>query len=206
MDLAEVGTAALYLVVFGVVFVESGLLVGLVLPPGDSILFMAGLLIARVDTPWAMPLLAVVAFAAATIGDSLGYAIGRRLGREYLVRGLSKRGAGVLRKAEDLYERHGWFAIVAARWIPWVRTIVPTLAGIGGMPYLRFLTANVVGALLWAVGLVVLGYVAHFVPWAHGASMIAMAIAIISIPIYVLVRRRRERTGLGEIRHEEAKP
>jgi membrane-associated protein len=140
-----------------------------------------------------MPLLVVVAFTAATMGDSLGYAIGRRLGREYLVRGLPERGTRVLRKAEDLYERHGWFAVVIARWIPWVRTIVPVLAGIGCMPYLRFLTANVVGALLWAVGLVVLGYVAHFVPWAHEASMVAMAIAVISIPIYVLVRRRRER-------------
>jgi membrane-associated protein len=192
-DLAELGTVALYLVVFAVIFTESGLLVGIVFP-GDSVLFTSGLLIARVDSPWALPLLAVVAFTAATTGDSLGYGIGRRLGRDYLVRGLPKRGGRFLRKAEQLYERHGWFAIVTARWIPWVRTIVPTLAGIGHMPYLRFLAANVVGALLWAVGLVLLGYVAHFVPWAHEATLIAMAIAIVSIPIYLLVRRRSNAT------------
>lgn len=198
-DLAELGTVALYLVVFGVIFTESGLLVGIVLP-GDSVLFASGLLIARVDEPWALPLLAVVAFTAATAGDSLGYGIGRRLGRDYLVRGLPKRGTRFLRKAEALYERHGWFAIVTARWIPWVRTIVPTLAGIGHMPYVRFLTANAVGALLWAVGLVILGYVAHFVPWAHQASLIAMAITIVSIPIYVLVRRRSNATQPEETR------
>ncbi|MGH8793377.1 MAG: DedA family protein [Stackebrandtia sp.] len=191
-DLAELGVAALYAAVFGLIFVESGLLVGIVFP-GDTVLFTAGLLCAGLDSAPALPLMAATVLVAAVLGDSLGYGLGRRLGRAYLLRGLPKRGRRVLDKTERLYRRHGWFAVVTARWIPWARTIVPVLAGAGHMPYGRFLAANILGAALWAVGLVMLGYASHFVPWAYEVSLAAMGVGIVVIVGYG-VRQRLLRT------------
>jgi membrane-associated protein len=157
-DLGSLSAAAVYAVVLGLVFVESGLLVGFLLP-GDTVLFAAGLLSARDGSAVSLPLLAAGVFVAAVAGDSVGYAFGSRLGRPWLVARVQRRrlDARHLDRAEAFCARFGWFAVVAARWIPWVRTFTPILAGTARMPYGRFLTANVVGALTWGVGLVVLG-------------------------------------------------
>jgi membrane-associated protein len=158
-DLDSLTTASVYVVVLTLVFVESGLLVGFFLP-GDTVLFAAGLLTAGSGSAVSLPVLAAGVFLAAVAGDTVGYAFGARLGRPWLVSRV-QRGrldARHLRRAESFYERFGWFAVVAARWIPWVRTFTPVLAGAARMPYERFLSANVVGALTWGVGLVVLGH------------------------------------------------
>jgi len=160
-DLDALTAGAVYAVVFGFVFVESGLLVGFFLP-GDTILFGAGLVSAEPGSGVDLTVLVVGAFIAAVAGDSLGYATGSRLGRVWLERRI-KRGrldARHLQRAEEFYRRYGWWAVVAARWIPWVRTFTPILAGTSRMGYPRFLSANVVGALAWAVGLPVLGHLA----------------------------------------------
>jgi len=159
-DLHGLSAASVYVVVLALVFVESGLLVGFFLP-GDTVLFAAGLLTARAGSDVSLPVLATGVLLAAVAGDSVGYAFGSRLGRPWLVARV-QRGRlepGHLVRAERFYARFGWFAVVAARWIPWVRTFTPILAGTARMPYARFLSANVVGALTWGVALVVLGYV-----------------------------------------------
>lgn len=170
-DLGSLTAGAVYAVVFGFVFVESGLLVGFFLP-GDTILFGAGLVSAHPDSGVHLPVLVTGAFVAAVAGDSLGYATGSRLGRVWLERRVAagRFDGRHLRRAETFYDRYGWWAVVAARWVPWVRTFTPILAGTSRMGYARFLSANVVGALAWAVGLPVLGNLAASDPWVRHAS------------------------------------
>jgi len=157
-DLAGLSALSVYAVVCGLVFVESGLLVGFFLP-GDSVLFAAGLLSAERGSGVSLGVLTGGVLVAAVTGDSVGYAFGRRLGRPWLVHRMARGRLDPrhLRRAEVFYERYGWHAVVAARWIPWLRTFTPILAGTAQMPYGRFLSANLVGAAAWAAGLVVLG-------------------------------------------------
>ena len=153
-DLGTLGAGAVYAIVLGFVFVESGLLLGFFLP-GDTILFGAGLVSAEEGSGVHLGWLVAGAFTAAVLGDSVGYATGSRLGRSWLDHRVEagRMDPRHLRRAERFYQRYGWWAVVTARWIPWVRTFTPVLAGTSRMGYPRFLSANVVGALVWAVGL-----------------------------------------------------
>jgi membrane-associated protein len=188
-DLNGLTAGAVYLLVFGLVFVESGLLVGFFLP-GDTVLFTAGLLAADPSRHLWLPALAVGAAVAAVAGDAVGYLSGRRLGRPWLERRSARFGSS-LERAEAFYARWGWSAIVAARFVPWVRTFTPILAGVARMRYAVFGSANLVGALIWGSGLVVLGYLAHGAPWLRHAAYIVTAVAILgSVAAAVLVRRR----------------
>ena len=194
-DLGALTAAAVYAVVLGFVFVESGLLVGFFLP-GDTILFGAGLVSAEPGSGVSLPLLAGGAFVAAVAGDSVGYSFGARLGRGWLERRVASErlDARHLHRAESFYRRWGWWAVVVARWIPWVRTFTPVLAGTSRMPYRRFLSANVVGALLWAVGLTVLGHLAASQPALRHASYAVAAFFVAGSLIAGVVGwlRRRE--------------
>lgn len=145
-----------YVGIAGIVFAESGLLVGFFLP-GDSLLFTAGFLAAQ--GVFRIVPLAVICFVAAVVGDSVGYAFGHRVGRRIFSRddSLLFHKKNLLR-AEEFYERHGGKAIILARFMPVVRTFAPILAGVGSMTYARFLAYNVIGGALWAIGLTVLGY------------------------------------------------
>ncbi len=194
-DLATLTAAAVYAVVFGFVFAESGLLVGFLLP-GDTLLFGAGVLSGRPGSGVSVVVLAGGAFVAAVLGDSVGYAFGSRLGRTWLERRVSsgRLDQRHLVRAEAFTQRWGWWAVVAARWVPWVRTFTPVLAGTSRMPYPRFLSANVVGALCWAVGLTVLGHVAAREPaLRHTAYVVAGTAVAASLVLGVggWVRRRR---------------
>ena len=194
-DLGTLTAGAVYAVVLGFVFVESGLLVGFFLP-GDSILFGAGLVAARPDSGVNLGLLVAGAFAAAVLGDSVGYATGSRLGRSWLEHRVEngRLDARHLRRAEAFYHRYGWWAVVTARWIPWVRTFTPVLAGTSRMGYGRFVSANLVGALVWAVGLPVLGYFAASDPWlryaSYGVATFFVAGSVV-LGVAAWVRRRR---------------
>jgi membrane-associated protein len=194
-DLDALTAAAVYAVVLGFVFVESGLLVGFLLP-GDTILFGAGVLSAHDGSGVSLPLLATGAFVAAVAGDSVGYAIGSRLGRSWLDRRVARGRLDErqLRRAEAFSLRWGWWAVVASRWIPWVRTFTPVLAGTTRMRYPRFLTANVVGALAWAVGLTVLGHLAARTPALRNVSYAVAAVFVLGSLLAGVVgwlRRRR---------------
>ncbi|MBN1530775.1 MAG: VTT domain-containing protein [Thermoleophilaceae bacterium] len=138
-------------------FVESGLLVGFFLP-GDSLLFTAGLLSAADEMPGLWILLLSIPLAAIA-GDQVGYAIGRRAGPSVFRRPDSRlfRHEHV-EMAESYFERYGARTIVVARFVPIVRTFAPVMAGVGRMEYRTFLKFNVIGGVLWGMGLTTLGY------------------------------------------------
>ncbi|MEA2718030.1 MAG: rane-associated protein [Actinomycetota bacterium] len=142
---------------FTIVFAESGLLAGFFLP-GDSLLFTAGLLASQGVLNF--PVVVVGCFVCAVAGDQVGYLIGRRLGPAIFKRPDSRffRQRNV-DKAHLYFEEHGSKTIVLARFIPIVRTFTPVVAGVGKMDYRRFVTFNVLGGLLWAVGVTTAGYV-----------------------------------------------
>lgn len=141
---------------WGVVFAESGLLIGFFLP-GDSLLFIAGLLAKKGDLNIA--LVSLGCFVAAVAGDQVGYAFGRRVGPA-----LFKRPNSRLFKQEYVERTHAFFekngpkTIVIARFVPVVRTFAPIVAGVGTMPYRTFVRYNIVGGFLWAVGVTQLGF------------------------------------------------
>lgn len=145
-----------YLGVFFIVFAESGLLVGFFLP-GDSLLFTAGLLAS--EGFFSLPILIVLSVIAAVTGDSVGYVFGSKVGRKLFNKEdslLFKKEH--LLKAESFYEKHGGKTIVLARFMPFIRTFAPIVAGIGRMRYSYFLAFNIIGGFLWAVGLPLLGF------------------------------------------------
>ena len=167
-QLSPVAPFLFYIVVAGIIFVETGLLIGFFLP-GDSLLFSAGLVTAaRDDINIAFLIFAI--FLAAFIGDQIGYVIGRKVGRPYLEKHKSKRMMRMLERSERFYERYGWWSVVIARYIPWVRTFVPPIAGTVKMNYYKFLSANALGAFLWGVGITLAGYYSGSIPWVRDIS------------------------------------
>ncbi len=145
-----------YLGLAVLVFAESGLLVGIFLP-GDSLLFVAGLLAAG---GFLEPLsLTFIVVGAAILGDSVGYWFGTRIGSALFTRKDSRffKQAYVAR-TQGFFETYGGRAIILARFVPIVRTIAPILAGVGSMRYTRFLSYNALGGVLWGAGVILLGY------------------------------------------------
>ena len=130
-DLAGYTAAGLYAVLFGLIFTETGLLVGFFLP-GDTVLFTAGLLAAHPGSPLSLTVLVVGVAVAAVLGDAVGYWCGRRLGRPWVER-RAGRLAAHLPQAEAFFARWGWSAVVVARFIPWLRTFTPIVAGTARM-------------------------------------------------------------------------
>lgn len=156
IDYVDIIKTVGYIGVAGIVFAESGLLIGFFLP-GDSLLFTAGILASQgyFDIYW----LCVILFFAATIGDSVGYTFGYRLGPKIFTKEDSlffKKE--YITKTQSFYDRHGGKTLIIARFVPVVRTFAPVMAGVGKMSYKHFLSYNIIGALLWAVGLTLLGY------------------------------------------------
>jgi membrane-associated protein len=184
-----------------VLFAETGLLIGFFLP-GDSLLFTAGLLCAtgagslRLSLPWVL----VAAVAGALLGAQAGFLIGRRAGRALTARADRPRLAAGLRRAEELFTRYGPAkAIVLARFIPVVRTVLNPLAGALGTPVAMFTVWQSVGGVLWTVGLVLAGYaLGAFVPGvdAYLLPVIAVVVVVSLIPLArELLRERRRHRG-----------
>ena len=145
-----------YLGIWAVVFAESGLFIGFCLP-GDSLLFTAGLLssqgIFNIFT------LAFGCFVCAVLGDNVGYATGYRFGRKLF----DKEDGWFFKKkhlvkTEKFYDKHGFKAIILARFVPIVRTFAPIIAGVAAMRYRTFIKYNLVGGFFWAIGMTILGY------------------------------------------------
>lgn len=178
-----------YLVIGAIVFVETGLLFGFFLP-GDSILFSAGLVAAAHGNINIVILVSII-FLAAFFGDQVGFVIGRVVGRPYLDKKTSPRIQSMIVNAENFYEKTGWWAVVAARFFPWIRTFVPPIAGAAKMNYYRFLSANTLGALLWGVGITLAGYYAATLPWVKSSSYAIAAFFITASLISALVNYRR---------------
>ena len=169
---ADLGPLLLYLIVGANVFVQSALVFGFVLP-GSSVLFSAGLVAASGKNVSISALLTVI-FMAAFIGNQLGFVIGRVVGRTYLSKRKSPGLQKIIRKCERFYEKSGWWSVVAARFIPWVRTFIPLIAGASKMPYYQFLSANILGAIAWGVGITLAGYYTASIP---GVETFTYAIA-----------------------------
>jgi membrane-associated protein len=178
-----------YLVVAAIVFIETGLLFGFFLP-GDSILFSAGLVAAAHGNINIVILVSAI-FLAAFFGDQVGFVIGRVVGRPYLDKKQSPRMQRMIVNAENFYEKTGWWAVVAARFFPWIRTFVPPIAGAAKMNYYKFLSANVLGALLWGVGITLAGFYASTLPWVKSSSYAIAAFFITASLISALVNFRR---------------
>ena len=170
----------LYLFMGAIIFLETGVLVAFFIP-GDSLLFFAGLVAASTENVNIL-LLVTIIFLAAFMGDQVGFALGRTVGRSYLEK--SKRPAflKMVARAERFYERYGWWAVVFARFYPWIRTFVPPIAGISKMNYYRFLSANALGAFVWGVGMTMLGYYAVQFPWIdENSKLIALFFITLSL-------------------------
>ena len=188
-QLISLAPFVLYLVVTAIVFVETGLLFGFFLP-GDSILFSAGL-VAASHGNINIALLVGLIIAAAFFGDQVGFVIGRVIGRPYLDRRDSPRIQAMVVNAERFYEHTGWWAVVAARFFPWIRTFVPPIAGASKMNYYKFLSANILGAILWGGGITLAGYYAASLPWVKTSSYLIAAFFIFASIISAIVNYSR---------------
>lgn len=204
-------TLAAFVTVNLIVFTETGLLFGFFLP-GDSLLVTAG--VAGAVAGWPIHWLVLTLWGAAILGDSCGYLIGRTAGPRLF----RKEKSLLFRKdyllaAQDFYVRHGGKTIVLAKFVPFIRTFAPVVAGAGRMPYRRFLAFSVAGAVAWITSMVMLGYTLHlwldpFLTWVFGRKVevarnidlvIGVVILISVVPIVVkggrgwLARRRAAR-------------
>ena len=166
-----------------IIFAESGLLIGFFLP-GDSLLFTAGFLVQTGIIKFNIHALVIVLFVAAVLGDNVGYAFGRRLGRRLFDRKSSVLfNKKKLMRAEAFYEKHGPKTIVLARFVPVVRTFAPIVAGISKMEYRTFVAYNLIGGFVWAVGLTYLGYLAGDVIERYGINIEYVILGIIFISV-----------------------
>lgn len=193
-----------YALLFLIIFAESGLLIGFFLP-GDSLLFTAGAVAAGAfasveamkDVDLNIWVLIAGCIIAAILGDQVGYAIGRKAGPRVFSREesrLFKRSH--VEKGTEFFMKYGGKAIILARFVPIVRTFVPTIAGVSDMPYSHFIRFNVIGGLLWGGGVTALGYVFGSQQFVKDNFEIAIfaVVAISLLPIvFEIVKHRRER-------------
>jgi membrane-associated protein len=200
-DLTSLGALAVYGVLWGFIFAECALLLGFLLP-GDTILFGAGLVAGSPNSDVNIYLLAGGAFVAAVVGNEVAYTTGKRFGRDWVEGREKGRAREQLRRAEGFYEKYGWWSVVIARWIPWVRTFIPIIAGTAAMDRRAFTSANIIGALPWAIGLPFLGYFAFQVPVlrdiAYAVAGIAIAGFIVSLVVAGARSRRRAREAAAD--------
>jgi membrane-associated protein len=193
--------------VFLVLFAETGLLIGFVLP-GDSLLFTAGLLCATSSggIHLSLPSVLLAAAAGALVGAQTGYLIGRRAGRPWLDRTGNRHLRAGAERAATLLERYGHGkALVLARFIPVVRTVLNPLAGVVGVPAGVFLRWQVVGGLVWSVGVTLAGYaLGSTIPGIDTYLLPAIAVIVLLslVPPAIELRRARQRRA-AQARPEE---
>jgi len=198
--------AWLYLVLFLIIFAETGLVITPFLP-GDSLLFAVGAVAAHPDSPIRLDVIAVLLVIAAVVGDAVNYYIGYRVGPRVFSREdswlLNKKH---LKRAHDFYEEYGGITIILARFIPIVRTFAPFVAGIGKMSYKRFALYNVSGGIAWILSFLLAGW------WFGGREvvqknfkLVILAIIVISVlpGFYEFIRARR---GQKRARDEHETP
>ncbi len=190
-QLAPLAPFLIYLIAGGLIFLETGILLGFFLP-GDSLLFSAGLVAASTRNVNILILITVI-FLGAFFGDQVGFVIGRVVGRPYLEKHNSPRIQRLIANSERFYEHTGWWAVVAARFFPWIRTFVPPIAGISKMNYYKFLSANILGALLWGGGITLAGYYAATLPWVKTWSYAIATFFICASLVSSLVNYLRHR-------------
>lgn len=178
-----------------VIFAETGLFFGFFLP-GDSLLFVAGLMVGTEKLGSPLYLVLIVVCLAAMIGDSVGYAFGKKVGPM-----LYKREDSLLFKkqhlemAKDFYNRNGGFALVLGRFIPIIRTFVPIFAGMVQLEYRRFIVYNIIGGVIWVNSMILAGYyLGTFEFIKKNLEIIVVGIILVSvIPVVLTFIRERKR-------------
>ena len=183
-----------YLILVAIVFTETGLLVGFFLP-GDSLLITAGLVAAAGGLNiWWLNVLLVV---AAVSGDSVGYAIGARIGPRLFTREKSLLfNPAHVERTRRFYARHGAKTIVIARFVPIIRTFAPVVAGVGTMAYRRFLVYNVAGGVGWVTSMTWAGFllgraIPNIGEYVHVVVIIVIVLSVIPIVVEIVRERRR---------------
>jgi membrane-associated protein len=175
-----------YLILFLVIFVETGVVVMPFLP-GDSLLFAAGALAANPASELNVVLMMVLLFIAAVLGDTLNYTIGDTIGPRVFRRDYRFIKRAHLLRTQEFYDRHGGKTIIIARFIPIIRTFAPFVAGVGTMKYSRFISYNVIGGFLWVVAFTLLGFFFGNLPVVKkNFTLVIFAIIFLSIlpPIF----------------------
>ncbi|HZW21529.1 VTT domain-containing protein [Noviherbaspirillum sp.] len=179
--IAEYGTMV-YVVLFAIVFCETGLVV-LPFLPGDSLLFIAGAFCATgAMNEWVLMSLLII---AAVTGNTVNYWIGRAIGEKVFTHDYRWLDKDALRKTHAFYENHGGKTIILARFVPVVRTFAPFVAGVSAMTFAKFQFFNIVGALIWVIGLVVAGYFFGNIPFIrnHLNTIVLVGVLAAVVPV-----------------------
>lgn len=197
-----------YILLFAIIFAESGLLIGFFLP-GDSLLFIAGMACAGTLVQSAgadavhlnIWVVLIGVFIAAVTGDQVGYAFGKKTGPALFKRPDSRFFKHEhLEKAQNFFDVHGPRAIVLARFVPVIRTFCPIVAGAGKMEYRVFLRYNLIGGLLWGVGVTLLGFFLGNIPLVADnieiALLMVVGISVLPILIEVVRSKRKSKTSV----------
>ena len=185
----QIGPILFVAAVWALVFAGTGLLIGAFIPfiTGDSLVFAAGLVAASFPESINIWVLSIGIGIFAWLGDQVGYTLGRHFGRPYLDKRQGAIIQGAIGKAEKFYQAWGWWAVVVARFVPMARVLIPVIAGIGKMNYYKFFSANLVGAVVWGMGLSLAGYYAASIPLVKDATYI-LAVLVIAASLVAGIR------------------
>ena len=173
-----------YIVLFAIVFCETGLVV-LFFFPGDTLLFIAGAFCATGEMNY--PLLTALLVAAAVLGNTLNYYIGQAIGHRVFSHDYRWINKEALQRTHDFFEKHGGKTIIVARFVPVVRTFAPFVAGVSEMTHTRFQLFNITGAVLWVVSLVTAGYLFGNIPVIreHLTEIVLVGISAAMVPLAI---------------------
>lgn len=185
----QIGPILFVAAVWTLVFAGTGLLIGAFIPfiTGDSLVFAAGLVAASFPDSINIWVLSIGIGIFAWLGDQVGYTLGRHYGRPYLEKRKGVIIQSAIGKAEKFYKAWGWWAVVIARFVPMARVLIPVIAGIGKMNYYKFFSANLVGAVVWGMGLSLAGYYAASIPLVKDATYI-IAVLVIAASLVAGIR------------------
>ena len=184
--------ALTYLILFAIIFAETGFVITPFLP-GDSLLFAAGALIAAGTTGLSIYLLALILIVAAFTGNTVNYLLGGYLGPKVFKEDNKILKLSYYQQTHEFFEKHGALAVIFSRFMPIIRTIAPFVAGVSGMPFLKYSLYNIIGGASWIIVFLFAGYMLGNVPFfkAHFA-LIGIVIILVSIipPIFAAIRSR----------------
>jgi membrane-associated protein len=170
-----------YLVLFLIIFSETGFVVTPFLP-GDSLLFAAGALLAKGETGLSLPLMALILTLAAVSGNTLNYYLGSYLGKKVFKPENKILKLEYYQKTQDFFSKHGAKAVIFSRFLPIFRTVAPFVAGVGHMPIGKYMLYNIVGGLSWIVSFLALGYFFGNLPFVkQNFSLVVLSIILLSV-------------------------
>ena len=192
---------AVHFILFGVIFLETGLVIFPFLP-GDSLLFAAGLFAHPDRNGFSFPLLMLGLPFAAILGDTVNFHIGKFLGERFLFKSKFFNPLW-LKKTQDFYAKHGSKTIIMGRWVPIVRTIAPFVAGMDAMPFKDYLPKCILGSFIWVWVCVGAGYLLGEIPWVRkNFELVILGIILLSV-VAILIEFIREKMGHKRAKVEE---